>query len=139
MIFSIFGTMYFRGKFFYCNFSNIMGFLDTSQVITKWDCLNCGGEWRFYDINFDNVPMAFIALFNLCTTEGWATVMWRGVDAVDIDMVPQHNNSVGWAFFFILFMLIGSEFVLNLFISIVVNSYYSEKDKLYRNDFLTKY
>ena len=88
LVFAIFGTMYFKGKFYYCNFTNIMGFLDTSQIITKWDCMNCGGEWRFYDINFDNVPMSFIVLFNLATTEGWATVMWRGVDAVDVDMAP---------------------------------------------------
>jgi hypothetical protein len=38
-----------------------------------------------------------------------------------------------------LFMIVGSLFMLNLFVSIVVNTYYGEKEKLYRNDLLTKY
>lgn len=38
-----------------------------------------------------------------------------------------------------LFMIVGSLFMLNLFVSIVVNTYYGEKEKLYRNDLLSKY
>ena len=38
-----------------------------------------------------------------------------------------------------LFMIVGSLFMLNLFVSIVVNTYYGEKEKLYRNDLLTKF
>ena len=37
------------------------------------------------------------------------------------------------------FMIIGSLFMLNLFVSIVVNTYYGEKEKLYKNEYLSKY
>ena len=37
------------------------------------------------------------------------------------------------------FMIIGSLFMLNLFVSIVVNTYYGEKEKLYKNEQLSKY
>lgn len=65
--------------------------------------------------------------------------MWQGIDAVDIDYDPVEYNKIEWAAFFMLFMVVGSLFMLNLFVSIVVNTYYSEKEKLFRNDLLTKY
>jgi voltage-dependent calcium channel R type alpha-1E len=37
------------------------------------------------------------------------------------------------------FMIIGSLFMLNLFVSIVVNTYYGEKEKLFKNEHLSKY
>lgn len=79
------------------------------------------------------------SLFVLSSTEGWGDIMFQGVDAVDIDYNPVHNNQIAWAFFFMIFMIVGSLFTLNLFVSIVVNTYYGEKEKLYRNDMLTKY
>ena len=75
----------------------------------------------------------------MITTESWAELLWNGTDAVDIDFNPVMNNNLGWAFFFMSFMIMGSLFGLNLFVSIVVNTYYGEKEKLYRNDILTKY
>jgi hypothetical protein len=79
------------------------------------------------------------SLFVLSSTEGWGDIMWQGIDAVDFDFDPVEYNNIGWAIFFMLFMIIGSLFMLNLFVSIVVNTYYIEKEKLYRNDELTKY
>lgn len=79
------------------------------------------------------------SLFVLSSTEGWGDIMWQGIDAVDIDYDPVEYNKIEWAAFFMLFMVVGSLFILNLFVSIVVNTYYSEKEKLFRNDLLTKY
>ena len=52
-IFAIFGTNQFKGKFYMCNTTQIVGMYgkysqivaDTHQTVTKWDCLNHGGEW----------------------------------------------------------------------------------------------
>lgn len=82
--------------------------------------------------------MSLVNLFVCCSTEGWAGVMWVAVDAVDIDYNPVQDNNIAWFWFFLLFMVVGSLFTLNLFVSIVVNSYYAEKEKLYKNDLLTK-
>ena len=43
IIFGIIGVNYFKGTFFYCNFSN--GFDMSVLTVTKYDCLNYGGEW----------------------------------------------------------------------------------------------
>ena len=80
--------------------------------------------------NFDNILNSMMALFILSSTEGWAGIMFSGIDATAIDSVPKVNNSEGWMFFFMAFMIVGSMFTLNLFVSIVVNTYYNEKEKL---------
>lgn len=80
-----------------------------------------------------------MSLFILSTTEGWATIMYAGVDATEIDHNPVYNMNEGWVFFFMAFMVVGSLFLLNLFVSIVVNVYYEEKDKLSQNYMLHKY
>lgn len=45
LLFGIFGTNYFKGKFYYCYTDNISAISDISSIINKWDCLNQGGEW----------------------------------------------------------------------------------------------
>lgn len=139
LLFAIFGTTYFKGKFFYCMEDNISKMFDSSEIVTKWDCLTMGGDWINQPVNFDNVLNSMAALFVLSSTEGWGDIMMKGTDTVDIDYNPVLNNRIAWAFFFMCFMIVGSLFMLNLFVSIVVNTYYGEKEKLYRNDLLTKY
>lgn len=77
------------------------------------------------------------SLFILSSTEGWADIMFNAVDSVDIDYNPVNNNNEGYVFFFITFMIVGSLFTLNLFVSIVVDTYYNEKDKLNKNELLS--
>lgn len=71
-----------------------------------------------------------ITLFILSSTEGWVSMMWDGVDSKGIDDNPEENYSPAWAIFYIMFILIGGFFIMNLFAGIVVDSFNSEKDKL---------
>ena len=71
-----------------------------------------------------------ITLFEMSSTEGWIDVMWNGVDSVDIGYQPIKNYSFGWVFFFIGFIIIGSLFVLNLFVGVVIDTFNREKEKL---------
>lgn len=139
ILFAIFGTTYFKGRFYYCLTDKITDIVDTKKIVTKWDCLSNGGDWINEIVNFDNVLDSMVALFVLSSTEGWATIMFQGVDTTDIDYNPVPNNNIGWVFFFMSFMIVGSLFMLNLFVSIVVNTYELEKEKLHRNEELTKY
>jgi voltage-dependent calcium channel T type alpha-1G len=138
VLFAIFGTTYFKGRFYSCLKDNIASFYPTETIVNKWDCLNGGGDWINEIINFDNVLNSMAALFILSSTEGWGDIMFQGIAASDIDVDPVLYNNMGWAAFFMLFMIVGSLFMLNLFVSIVVNTYYSEKEKLYQNDKLSK-
>lgn len=62
------------------------------EIMTKWDCLDYGGEWINPEDNFDDVVAAMVTLFGMMTTEGWLDVMWSAVDSTQIDQVPRLNN-----------------------------------------------
>ena len=84
-LFGIFGTNYFKGRFHYCFLENVDYEL-RSDVRTKWDCMDAGGEWLAHDSTFDNVFRSILSLFIMSTTEGWVGMMWNGVDATGIDL-----------------------------------------------------
>lgn len=81
LLFAIFGTTYFKGKFFYCLTDNIETIVHKDKIITKWDCLDYGGDWINQILNFDNVLNSMASLFVLSSTEGWGDIMYLGVDA----------------------------------------------------------
>jgi hypothetical protein len=95
--------------------------------------MDYGGEWVNKDQNFDGVLASIITLFNVMTTEGWIGVMWDAVDASAIDKVPVVNSSYIQVGFFILFMIFGSLFILNMFVGIVINVFNAEKETLQMN------
>jgi len=107
-------------------------------VTTKFDCLNLGGAWINSDQNFDNVAEAMSTLFQMATTEGWIDMMNRGVDSVSIDSQPVRNQNVYWALFFILFIILGNFFILNLFAGVVVSTFNKEKQILEKTHLLSE-
>jgi hypothetical protein len=96
-----------------------------------------GGDWVNSDSNFDNSITSMLTLFKMCTTEGWIDIMWSGVDARGSNLEPKRDYKIEWVFFFIMFIIFGSLFILNLFVGVVINTFDSEKDKLGKNYLLT--
>ena len=58
------------------------------EIVTKWDCLNSGGEWSKREASFDNILYAIKTLFQMSSTSGWTDVMFTAVAATDIDYEP---------------------------------------------------
>lgn len=79
-----------------------------------------------------------ITMFTMMTTEGWNKVMWLATDATSIHEVPQRSDESLYILFFVVFMIIGFLFILNLFVGVVLNRFNLEKDKLSHNNELTK-
>ena len=52
-------------------------------------------------------------------------------------MQPKPNTSPAAALFFVAFLIIGYLFVLNLFVAVVIDTFYQKKEKLLRNHELT--
>lgn len=73
----------------------------------------------------------------MSTTEGWVSVMNLGVDARGVDLQPKENHNKGNAIYFILFIIIGSFFILNLFVGVVISTFNLEKENLGKNYLLT--
>jgi hypothetical protein len=62
-------------------------------------------------------------LFNISTLEGWPDVMLYGLDATDKDYGPELEASALNGFFFVVFILIGSFFLMNFFTGILFVKY----------------
>ena len=83
LIFGIQAVGLLKGKMHYCAMDNVPDYV-ADQIMTKWDCMDYGGEWVNNDDNFDNVPQAMMTLFGMTSTEGWLDVMWNAVDSTEI-------------------------------------------------------
>lgn len=79
-----------------------------------------------------------ITLFVMSTTAGWQDVLINSITSTDIDYAAQDYRDPFWTIFFILFMVIGFFFFLNLFIGVVVTTFNSEVDRLGGNNLLTE-
>ena len=69
-----------------------------------------------------------LALFEMMTTEGWLDVMYNGVDATEIGFQPKKNTSHLRILFFCAFMVVGSQFILNLFVGVIIDNFNKIKD-----------
>ncbi len=88
-----------------------------------------GHRGHDYYSRFDNVFQSIGTLFEMSTTEGWADVMWQGVDSRGIEMQPVRDNQPGWVWFFMFFMVVGSFFAVNLFVGVVIDNFNQMKAK----------
>ena len=137
MLFGIQGVNFLAGKMYFCNMANMPESVH-EKILSEWDCYDYGGEWLRFEANFDNVGQAMLTFFTMMTTEGWNQVMWLAIDTTQIHQVPKKNNNPGYIFFFVLFLIFGTLFILNLFVGIVIDTFNKEKDVLSNNNLLTK-
>lgn len=113
LIFSIIGTNFFGGKFFYCS-------QDPYLLHTKNECELAGGSWELWDHNFDNAINGFVTLYVVSSLEGWPDIYLQAADIVDLNLGPQKDNNRTMAIiYFILFIVIGSFFFLNMFVGVL--------------------
>lgn len=123
-MYAVFLVANFKGTFFQCRL------VDIDIVIeTKSDCFDYGGDWLNQDLNLDNVGSAMATLLKVSTTDGWVDDMMNMVNAVGVNKNPVYNYSLFWKYFMMVFISISTFMMLNLFTSLVVNSYQQEKDK----------
>ena len=78
-----------------------------------------------------------MTLFGMMSTEGWMDVMWNAVDSTEIHQVPRRNEKPFFIFIFMVFMIIGTLFILNLFIGVVINTFDKEKEILSHTNLMT--
>ncbi|XP_012246809.1 sodium channel protein 60E isoform X1 [Bombus impatiens] len=128
LIFSIMGVQFFGGKFFKC-VDEYGELLDISIVNTKDDCLRKNYSWENSKITFDHVGIAYLALFQVATFEGWMEVMQDAVDARGVDLQPQREANIYAYFYFVIFIVCGSFFTLNLFIGVIIDNFNMLKKK----------
>lgn len=88
-------------------------------------------SWENSKISFDHVGIAYLALFQVATFEGWMEVMKDAVDARGVDLQPQREANLYAYFYFVIFIVCGSFFTLNLFIGVIIDNFNMLKKKVH--------
>eukprot|EP01065_Artemidia_motanka_P034980 TRINITY_DN4294_c4_g1_i1.p1 TRINITY_DN4294_c4_g1~~TRINITY_DN4294_c4_g1_i1.p1 ORF type:complete len:1838 (+),score=725.27 TRINITY_DN4294_c4_g1_i1:34-5547(+) len=129
LVFAILGVQLFGGTFYACTRSS---WNDMPEYSTKAACLNYTGDgakptWSTYSTHFDNIFYAFLSLFEMASLEGWVEVMNVAVDSSSHEEGP-HRNARAWvSSYFVCFVLMGSFFIVNLFVSALVDSFQEQR------------
>ncbi|XP_051970170.1 sodium channel protein type 4 subunit alpha-like [Xyrauchen texanus] len=142
LIFSIMGVNLFAGKFGRC--INRTGFIyNSSDINNRTECLAMNNSslyyWTKVKVNFDNVGAGYLALLQVATFKGWMDIMYAAVDSRAVEEQPIKENSLYMYLYFVIFIIFGSFFTLNLFIGVIIDNFNQQKRKLGGQDiFMTE-
>ncbi|CAL8390684.1 unnamed protein product [Gadus morhua 'NCC'] len=131
LIFSIMGVNMFAGRFGLCtNTSSGLPF-PIDEVNNQLQCINSSNAvWTYAKINFDHVGAGYLALLQVATFKGWMDIMYAAVDSRGPDEQPVYEINLKMYLFFVIFIIFGAFFTLNLFIGDI---FMTEEQKKYYN------
>ena len=123
VIFGILGVQMFAGTFFSCDDNDVLGLLDccgvtvddTGQVVER--------QWTNTNYGFDHIGQSVMTLFEVSTLEMWLDIMYSGIDSTKMGLQPVYNEGPFMPAFFLIFIVFGSFFLLQLFAGAIVNQY----------------
>uniref|UniRef100_A0A8C2JLZ2 Sodium channel protein n=1 Tax=Cyprinus carpio TaxID=7962 RepID=A0A8C2JLZ2_CYPCA len=144
LIFSIMGVNLFAGKYYHCVNISSDELFPISVVNNMSDCyaLNANNDtarWKNVKINFDNVGAGYLALLQVATFKGWMDIMYAAVDSRDVSQQPDKESNLYMYLYFVIFIIFGSFFTLNLFIGVIIDNFNQQKKKIRGQDiFMTE-
>jgi len=144
LVFAIVAVQTFAGKFWACYTTDGDGetvyatkalvngsFVDVNGVETCTGTSNYGTgmEWQNAVLHFDNVYHALLTLFEVASLEIWLDVLYSAMDAPSkIGQQPSVYRTPQAALYFIVFIMVGSFLIMNLFVGAVVDNFNREKE-----------
>ncbi|XP_066554832.1 sodium channel protein type 4 subunit alpha B [Amia ocellicauda] len=143
LIFSIMGVNLFAGKYWKCVNITSDEIIDVSEVNNKSDCLALmytnEVRWVNVKVNFDNVGLGYLSLLQVATFKGWMDIMYAAVDSREIEDQPVYESNLYMYIYFVIFIIFGAFFTLNLFIGVIIDNFNQQKKKFGGKDiFMTE-
>ncbi|XP_039225747.1 sodium channel protein type 8 subunit alpha isoform X1 [Crotalus tigris] len=145
LIFSIMGVNLFAGKYHYCFNETSEYQFNTEEVNNKTECEKLMNpnetdiRWKNVKINFDNVGAGYLALLQIATFKGWMDIMYAAVDSRKQEEQPKYEDNIYMYIYFVIFIIFGSFFTLNLFIGVIIDNFNQQKKKFGGQDiFMTE-
>ncbi|XP_044513335.1 sodium channel protein type 10 subunit alpha-like [Gracilinanus agilis] len=144
LIFSIMGVNLFSGKFGRCINITLENFppVDALIVNNKTQCNEENGPGLFWDtvkVNFNNVGIGYLALLQVATFKGWMDIMYAAVDSRKQEEQPQWEANLYMYLYFVIFIIFGGFFTLNLFVGVIIDNFNQQKKKISGQDiFMTE-
>uniref|UniRef100_A0A8D2LHF5 Sodium channel protein n=1 Tax=Varanus komodoensis TaxID=61221 RepID=A0A8D2LHF5_VARKO len=124
LIFSIVGVTLFAGKFGKCiNLTDTNASINEMIIKKKKDCRINNGTKRLYwttvKVNFDNVGIGYLALLQV------------------VERQPKWEHSKYMYLYFVIFIIFGAFFTLNLFVGVIIDNFNQQKKKI-KDIFMTE-
>ncbi|XP_058513015.1 sodium channel protein type 11 subunit alpha [Ochotona princeps] len=140
LIFCILGVTFFSGKFGKCINKTDPNTLISHTIITNRSQCETGNlSWVTPEINFDNVGTVYLALLQVATYKGWMEIMYAAVDSRGENQQPAFEENTAVYFYFVVFIVLGSFFTLNLFIGVIIDNFNQQQKKISGQDiFMTE-
>uniref|UniRef100_A0A8C8SLJ1 Sodium channel protein n=1 Tax=Pelusios castaneus TaxID=367368 RepID=A0A8C8SLJ1_9SAUR len=143
LVFSIMGVNLFAGKFGKCiNLTEENSGL-SKDIKNKNNCVTYNNTQKLYwinaKVNFDNVASGYLALLQVATFKGWTDIMYAAVDSRGEEVQPKREHTPYMYLFFVVFIIFGAFFTLNLFVGVIIDNFNQQKKKISRQDiFMTE-
>ncbi|XP_025052695.1 sodium channel protein type 4 subunit alpha isoform X2 [Alligator sinensis] len=143
LIFSIMGVNLFAGKYYRCINTTTDELFEIEVVNNKSDCLALLDtnqvRWVNVKVNFDNVGLGYLSLLQVATFKGWMDIMYAAVDSREIEEQPLYETNLYMYIYFVIFIIFGAFFTLNLFIGVIIDNFNQQKKKFGGKDiFMTE-
>uniref|UniRef100_A0A3B4Z0Q6 Sodium channel protein n=1 Tax=Stegastes partitus TaxID=144197 RepID=A0A3B4Z0Q6_9TELE len=144
LIFSIMGVNLFAGKYYYCFNDTAEEMFLPDEVNNKTECfalINANFSevrWKNVKINFDNVGAGYLALLQVATFKGWMDIMYAAIDSRKVEDQPLYEDNLYMYIYFVIFIIFGSFFTLNLFIGVIIDNFNQQKKKISQDIFMTE-
>ncbi|XP_033022326.1 sodium channel protein type 2 subunit alpha-like [Lacerta agilis] len=141
LIFSIMGVNMFAGTFYFCMNNTDQKMMPHTIVANKSDCESMPNisRWTNVKVNYDNVGAGYLSLLQVATFKGWMEIMYAAVDSTGLNKQPKYEANLYMYLYFVIFIIFGSFFTLNLFIGVIIDNFNQQKKKLGGQDiFLTE-
>ena len=85
--------------------------------------------WMNRDKRFDNIFVSILTLFEVATLEMFLDTMYQAIDSTGFTSQPIRDTNPALALYFVFFIIIGSFFVMNLFVGVTIDKFNEMKAK----------
>ncbi|XP_026581342.1 sodium channel protein type 4 subunit alpha-like, partial [Pseudonaja textilis] len=137
LIFSIMGVNLFAGKYYHCVNTTTGDLFEIEHVNNKSGCINLINvenatdvRWVNVKVNFDNVGLGYLSLLQVATFKGWMDIMYAAVDSREQEEQPHYEVNLYMYIYFVIFIIFGAFFTLNLFIGVIIDNFNQQKKKI---------
>lgn len=136
--FSVWGLNVFRGRLFSCNDGSFVGDLsecvgEFGNVPFNWEVLSPRKIANSY-YDFDSFGHSFLILFEIISLEGWVDVLVSAMSITGPFEQPQFSSSSFRGFFFIVYNIVSTIFILTLFLSVIIQNFAKSSGTAYFTD-----
>uniref|UniRef100_A0A3Q1C7K0 Sodium channel protein n=1 Tax=Amphiprion ocellaris TaxID=80972 RepID=A0A3Q1C7K0_AMPOC len=141
LIFSIMGVNLFAGKFGKC--VNRTGFTHSVSIVNnKSECLSMNDTqfyWTKVKVNFDNVGLGYLSLLQVVSFFYEILFVFSYLSKINVEEQPVREINLYMYLYFVVFIIFGSFFTLNLFIGVIIDNFNQQKRKISGQDiFMTE-